>query len=84
MDTSHSVVDWFCTLSKNLLHLWRSGDIGSLSKVSVVISQQICIADYIYINADDLAALYLDYSATQMHEIFNKSLQKGIFYVAWP
>ena len=49
-----------------------------MPKVSVVISQQICIADYIYINADDLAALYLDYSATQMHEIFNKSLQKGI------
>ena len=49
-----------------------------MSKISVVISQQICIADYIYINADDLAALYLDYSATQMHEIFNKSLLKGI------
>ena len=49
-----------------------------MSKISVVISQQICIADYIYINADDLAALYLDYSATQMHEIFNESLLKGI------
>ena len=48
-----------------------------MSEISVVISKQICIADYIYINANDLAALYLAI-ATQMHEIFNESLLKGI------
>ena len=48
-----------------------------MSEISVVISKQICIADYIYINANDLAALYLAI-ATQMHEIFNESLLNGI------
>ena len=48
-----------------------------MSEISVVISKRICIADYIYINANDLAALYLAI-ATQMHEIFNESLLKGI------